>query len=54
MWTTVVILLVVWAILAIVGFAFEGILWLGVIGIVLFAGTLLFGIVRQGIRRTKA
>jgi len=54
MWTTVVVLLVVWAILAVVGFAFEGLFWLGVIGIVLFVGTLLFGIVRQGVRRTKA
>ena len=53
MWTTVVVLLVVWAILAVVGFAFEGLFWLGVIGIVLFVGTLLFGIVRQGVRRTK-
>jgi hypothetical protein len=54
MWTTVVILLVVWAILAVVGFAFEGLLWLGVIGIVLFVGTVIFGIVRQGIQRPKS
>jgi hypothetical protein len=47
MWMVVVILLVVWAILSIVGFVFEGLLWLGVIGIVLFIGTLVFGIVRQ-------
>ena len=43
----VVVLLVVWAVLSIVGFVFEGLLWLGVIGIVLFIGTLVFGIVRQ-------
>lgn len=43
----VVILLVLWAVLSIVGFVFEGLLWLGVIGIVLFIGTLIFGIVRQ-------
>ena len=54
MWTVVVILLVVWAILAVVGFAFEGLLWLGVIGIVLFVGTVIFGLVRQGIQRSKS
>jgi len=47
MWTVVVILLVIWAVLSIVGFVFEGLLWLGVVGIVLFIGTLVFGIVRQ-------
>ena len=41
------ILLVVWAILAVVGFAFQGLLWLGAVGIVLFIGTLVFGAVRQ-------
>jgi hypothetical protein len=47
MWMVVVVLLVVWAVLSIVGFVFEGLLWLGAIGIVLFIGTLVFGIVRQ-------
>ena len=47
MWTVIVILLVVWAILAVVGFAFQGLLWLGAVGIVLFIGTLVFGAVRQ-------
>ena len=43
MWTVIVILLVVWAILSVVGFAFEGLLWLAVIGIILFAITFLAG-----------
>lgn len=47
MWTVLVILLVAWAVLAIVGFALEGLLWLGVIGIVLFLGTVVFGLLRQ-------
>jgi hypothetical protein len=47
MWIVVVVLLVIWAILAIVGFVFEGLLWLGVVGIVLFLGTLIVGILRQ-------
>ncbi len=51
MWVAVVILLVVWAILSVVGFAFEGLLWLAVIGIILFIGTLVVGIIRQRTRR---
>jgi len=47
----IVILLIVWAVLAVVGFVFQGLLWLGVIGIILFLGTLIVGIVRQRTRR---
>lgn len=54
MWTVLIILLVVWVVLSIVGFAFEGLLWLAIIGIVLFVGTLIFGIIRQRARRSKA
>ncbi|MEI5585074.1 MULTISPECIES: hypothetical protein [unclassified Agromyces] len=54
MWTAIVILLVVWAILSIVGFVFEGLLWLAIIGIVLFVGTLIIGLIRQGARSRKA
>lgn len=54
MWTVLVILLVVWVVLSIVGFAFEGLLWLAIIGIVLFVGTIIFGIIRQRARRAKA
>ena len=50
MWAAVVILLVVWAILSVVGFVFEGLLWLAVIGIILFIGTLVVGIIRQRAR----
>ncbi len=52
MWTVIVILLVAWAVLAVVGFALPGLLWLAVIGIVLFVGTVAFGIVRQRTRRS--
>lgn len=54
MWTVLLILLVAWAVLSIVGFAFEGLLWLAIIGIVLFVGTLIFGIVRQRGKRPGA
>lgn len=43
--------LVLWAILAIVGFAFEGLLWLAIVGIVLFVGTLIFGLIRRNATR---
>ena len=35
----VVILLVIWLIVAIVGFALKGLLWIAIIGIVLFVAT---------------
>ncbi|QIZ97075.1 hypothetical protein [Leifsonia sp. PS1209] len=54
MLTVIVILLVVWAILAVVGFAIQGLLWLGIIGIILFIGTLIFGIVRRSARKKKS
>lgn len=54
MWTVLVILLVAWLVLSIVGFAFEGLLWLAIIGIVLFIGTVVFGLIRQRARRTQA
>lgn len=51
MWTVLVILLVVWAVLTVVGFALEGLMWLGIIGIILLVGTLIFGMIRQRRRR---
>jgi len=52
--TVLIILLVVWAILTVVGFAFEGLLWLAVVGIILFVGTIVFGAVRASVRRRTA
>lgn len=43
----VIVLLVLWLILAIVGFAIKGLLWLAIIGIVLFLGTAAIGMVRR-------
>ncbi len=51
--TVIVILLVVWAILTVVGFALQGLLWLGIIGIILLIGTLVFGLVRRGVGKKK-
>ncbi|HWS50950.1 MAG TPA: hypothetical protein VN241_08065 [Microbacterium sp.] len=47
MWTFIIILLVAWAVLSVVGFVFEGLFWLAVIGIILFLGTLILGMIRQ-------
>jgi len=52
MWTAIAIPPVAGAAAAIVGFVFEGLLWLAVIGIVLFIGTLVVGIPRQRVRRS--
>ncbi len=43
----IIALLVLWVILSIVGFAVEGLVWLAIIGIVLFVGTAAIGAVRR-------
>lgn len=53
----VIVLLAIWAILAIIGFAFEGLLWVAIIAIILFVATAVIGIVRRRItigRRPQA
>ncbi len=51
MLTLVVVLLVLWLVLAVVGFAIKGLLWLGIIGVILFLGTALVGAIRRRARR---
>ena len=48
MWTFLIILLIVWALLSVLGFVVKGLLWLAVLGIVLFLVTLVVGFIRQG------
>ncbi|WP_370964303.1 hypothetical protein [Amycolatopsis sp. cg9] len=43
----IVVLLVLWLIAAVIGFAFKGLVWLAIIGVVLFAGTAAIGFVRR-------
>ncbi|MGA5302460.1 hypothetical protein ACPCHT_21205 [Nucisporomicrobium flavum] len=43
----IIVLLALWLILSVVGFAIKGLLWLAVIGIILFVGTAAIGIVRR-------
>jgi hypothetical protein len=47
MWTVLWILIIAWAVLAIIGFAIKGLLWLAIIGLVLFIGTIVFGLIRR-------
>ncbi|MFF5289644.1 hypothetical protein [Paractinoplanes globisporus] len=42
-----IVFLMLWLILTIVGFAINGLLWLAIIGIVLFIGTAAIGVVRR-------
>lgn len=46
MWTLLIILLIIWIVFAVLGFAIKGLLWLAVLGVVLFLVTVVFGIVR--------
>ena len=43
----VIVLLAAWLILSVVGFVIEGLLWLGLIGVVLFVGTAAIGAIRR-------
>lgn len=47
MLTLLVVLLVLWLILTIVGFAIKGLLWLAIVGIVLFVGTVAVGAIQR-------
>lgn len=47
MFVLVIVLLVAWIIVSIVGFALEGLMWLGIVGIVLFLGTAVIGLIRR-------
>jgi hypothetical protein len=54
MWTVLWILIVAWVVLAIVGIAIKGLLWLAVIGIVLAIGTIVFGLIRRSVGNKTA
>jgi hypothetical protein len=43
----VIVLLVLWLIAAVIGFAFKGLVWLAIVGIVLFVGTAVIGFLRR-------
>jgi uncharacterized membrane protein len=43
----VIVLLVAWLVVSVIGFAIKGLVWLGIIGIILFLGTVAIGAVRR-------
>jgi hypothetical protein len=48
----IIVLLIVWAALGVVGFAFTGLFWLGIVATILFVGTLSFAIAQRSNHRT--
>lgn len=46
MLTFIIILLAIWAVLAVLGFAIKGLVWLAFIGIILFVATAIIGWIR--------
>ncbi|HTN59100.1 MAG TPA: hypothetical protein VL043_12595 [Protaetiibacter sp.] len=50
----IIVLLALWLILAVLGFAIKGLMWLAIIGIVLFVATGLIGIIRRAATGRRA
>lgn len=51
MLTFLVVLLIIWAVLAVLGFVIKGLLWLAILGVVLFVGTAAYGAIKQRVQR---
>jgi hypothetical protein len=49
----VVILLVIWLIVAVVGFAIKGLFWIALIGIILFVATAIISLIRRRTVRSR-
>ncbi|QPZ39840.1 DUF2207 domain-containing protein [Paramicrobacterium chengjingii] len=43
----IITLLIIWLVLAVLGFVIKGLVWLAIIGIVLFVATLIWGFIRR-------
>jgi hypothetical protein len=48
MWALLILLLILWAGLAVFGFMVKGLLWLAVLALVLFLATVVIGMLRRG------
>lgn len=48
MWALLILLLILWAGLAVFGFLVKGLLWLAVLALVLFLATVVVGMLRRG------
>ena len=49
----VVILLVIWLIVAVIGFAIKGLFWIALIGIILFVATAIISLIRRRTVRSR-
>ena len=47
----IALLLIVWVVLAVIGFVVKGLIWLAIIGIILFLATAVMGFVRRNTGR---
>lgn len=52
MTTLIIVLLVLWAVFAVIGFVVEGLLWLAFIGLVLLAATAAWGWIKRRTNRS--
>ncbi|UJP08726.1 hypothetical protein L2X99_09340 [Microbacterium sp. KUDC0406] len=52
MWILLIVLLLIWLGFSVLGFVVKGLLWLAVLGIILFLVTLVYGIIR-GARKNR-
>lgn len=43
----IIAILVIWAVLAVLGFVVKGLLWLAIIALVLFAATVVWGMIKR-------
>ncbi|WP_166741555.1 hypothetical protein [Cumulibacter soli] len=50
MLTFILVLLIIWAAISVIGFVVKGLLWLAIIGLVLFVGTALYGAAKRKIK----
>jgi len=47
MWILLIILLILWAGVSVLGFVVKGLFWLAVVGLVLFIGTAIWGMLQR-------
>ncbi|WP_440708123.1 hypothetical protein [Herbiconiux sp. YIM B11900] len=47
----VIALLVIWIVLAVLGFAIKGLLWLAILALILFVATAIFGYIRRSSKK---
>lgn len=53
MTTLIIVLLIAFAVLAVVGFVVEALLWLAVVALVLFAATVIYGFIKNKAKKAS-